>query len=60
MTLPLAQSRVLRFVADTGPATARQVTKALRMGRGDVQNALRLLDGKGLVTLADLCAWPAS
>lgn len=49
MTLPLAQSRVLRFVADTGPATARQVTRGLRMDRDTARNALRLLTGKGLL-----------
>lgn len=51
MTLPLAQSRVLRFVADAGPATARQVARGLRMDleSGAAQNALRLLTGKGLL-----------
>jgi predicted transcriptional regulator len=52
VTLPLAQSRVLRFVADAGPATARQVARGLRMDleRGGVQNALRLLTDKGLLS----------
>jgi DNA-binding MarR family transcriptional regulator len=59
MPLPLAQSRVLRFVADTGPATARQVTAGLRMDRGDVQNHLRLLAGKGLLA-PDQFALPVS
>ena len=49
MPLPLAQSRVLRFVADGGQVTAGQVTQALRMNRGDVQNHLRLLGGKRLL-----------
>ena len=58
MTLPLAQSRVLRFVADTGPATVRDVTIGLRMDQIAV-NALRLLTEKGLLT-ADRFAAPVS
>lgn len=57
--LPLAQSRVLRFVADAGQVTARQVTDGLRMDRGDVQNHLRLLTGKDL-TAADSTTVPVS
>jgi DNA-binding MarR family transcriptional regulator len=59
VTLPLAQSRVLRFVADTGPATARQVAKGLRMDRTYAQNQLRMLTGKGLLT-PDMFALPVS
>jgi predicted transcriptional regulator len=49
MPLPIAQSRVLRFVADTGPATTRQVTRGLQLERDTARNALTLLAGKGLV-----------
>ena len=59
MTLPLAQSRVLRFVADNGPVTALAVTQGLRMTRGTAGNALRLLVAKGL-TVADSGTWPPS
>jgi DNA-binding transcriptional ArsR family regulator len=59
MPLPLAQSRVLRFVADTGPATARQVARGLRMDRDTARNALRLLTDKGLLT-ADMFALPVT
>jgi len=57
--LPLAQSRVLRFVADGGQVTAGQVTQALRMARGDVQNHLRLLGGQRLLD-ADSTTVPVS
>ena len=57
MTLPLAQSRVLRYLAHAGSATARGVTAGLRMDRGDVQNHLRLLTAKGLAA-ADRSAVP--
>ena len=57
--LPIAQSRVLRFVADGGQVTAGQVTQALRMNRGDVQNHLRLLGGKRLLD-ADSTTVPVS
>lgn len=57
MALPLAQSRVLRFVADAGPATTRQVTAALRMDRTFAQNQLRMLTGKGLLA-PDMFAVP--
>lgn len=59
MPLPLAQSRVLRFVADTGPATTRQVTQGLRMERAAARDALRLLAGKGLLA-ADRFTVPVS
>ena len=57
--LPLAQFCVLRFVADAGQVTARQVAEGLRMGRGDVQNHLRLLAGKDLLD-ADSSTVPVS
>jgi DNA-binding transcriptional ArsR family regulator len=57
--LPIAQVRVLRLIADTGPATARQVTRGLRLERVITQNALRLLTDKGLVT-ADHFTVPVS
>ncbi len=57
--LPLAQSRVLRFVADGGQVTARQVARALRMARDTTRNALTLLAGKGLLD-ADSTTVPTS
>lgn len=59
MTLPLAQCRVLRFVADAGQVTARQVTQGLRMDRHTANNALTLLAGKGLAA-ADSTTVPVS
>lgn len=56
--LPLRQFAALRYLADFGPAPVREVTAALRADRGDVQNALRLLASKGLVT-ADFDPYPA-
>jgi choline dehydrogenase-like flavoprotein len=59
MTLPLAQSRVLRYLAHAGPATELGVTAGLRMGRTDVHNHLRALAAKGLA-VADASTCPAS
>jgi hypothetical protein len=59
MTLPLAQSRVLRFVADTGQVTDRDAARALRMARDTTRNALTLLAGKGLLD-ADRSTVPVS
>lgn len=59
MTLPLAQSRVLRFVADAGPATVGQVARGLRMNRDIARRALTRLDDLGLAA-ADTSGWPAS
>lgn len=59
MSLPLGQSRVLRFVADGGQVTAAQVTDGLRMNRGAVQNHLRLLFVKDLLS-ADSSTVPVS
>lgn len=46
--LPLRQLAVLRYLNDKGPSRVKDITAALRQGRADVQNALRLLAGKGL------------
>jgi DNA-binding MarR family transcriptional regulator len=59
MPLPLAQSRVLRYLASAGPATAAGVTAGLRMDRPGVQNALTLLTAKGLA-VADAFDCPVS
>lgn len=59
MPLPLAQSRVLRFVATERQVTAAQVADGLRMDRGAVQNHLRLLFGKNLLD-ADSSTVPVS
>ncbi|HET9974887.1 MAG TPA: MarR family transcriptional regulator [Streptosporangiaceae bacterium] len=59
MSLPLAQARVLRFVADEGQVTAAQVADGLRMNRGAVQNRLRLLFAKNLLD-ADSSTVPVS
>jgi len=59
MTLPPAQARVLRFIADAGPATIGDVSAGLRMDRTAAKNALTLLAGKDLVA-ADHFAVPVS
>jgi DNA-binding MarR family transcriptional regulator len=58
-TLTHRQFTVLRYLADAGRATARDVTAALRANRGRAQNSLRDLAAKGLVAV-DPGAYPAS
>lgn len=59
MPLPPRQIAVLRYLGDRKSATARNVTRDLRIPRTAVQNALRLLAGKGLAS-ADHATFPAS
>lgn len=59
MSLPIAQHRVLAYLADYSPSGAGDIAKALRMNRDKVRGALNLLAGKGLVS-ADPAMYPTS
>jgi DNA-binding MarR family transcriptional regulator len=59
MSLPPRQVVILRYLAARKSATAGDVARHLLIGRDAAQNALRLLDGKGLVA-ADHSTAPVS
>ena len=59
MSLPIAQHRVLSYLADCSPSGAGDIAKALRMNRSSVQNALSLLVRKGLI-VPDPAMYPTS
>lgn len=59
MDLSLAQSCVLRFVADGGQVTAWDVAEGLRISRVVVRDALTLLAGQDLLD-ADSTTVPVS
>jgi DNA-binding IclR family transcriptional regulator len=59
MSLPIAQHRVLAYLADCSPSGAGAIASALRMNRDKVRGALNLLIGKGLAS-ADPAMYPLS
>ena len=59
MPLPIAQHRVLAYLADCSPSGTGDIAKALRMNRDKVRGALSGLAGKGLV-LTDPAMYPTS
>ena len=59
MSLPIAQHRVLAYLADCSPSGTGDIAKALRMNRDKVRGALSGLVGNGLAA-ADPAMYPIS
>lgn len=59
MSLPIAQHRVLAYLAEYSPSGTGDIAKALRMNRDKVRGALSTLVGHGLVS-ADAAMYPIS
>lgn len=59
MSLPIAQHRVLAYLAECSPSGTGDIARALRMNRDKVRGALSGLIHKGLAS-ADSAAYPVS
>ena len=58
-TLPIAQHRVLAYLAEYSPSGTGDIAKALRMNRDKIRGALNGLAAKGLVS-SDPAMYPIS